>query len=195
MSYRGRKGMVWSPLFPEWHPINLTKMLDLKSQNQNVLFQEHYSWICSCSQFRAGGIVPIQFFLNSQIFFPVCFSGTCKIYQPKKKPLWSRMILHFKDCFRGKDKFGFSGAGSRGIFCYWAEFSFRASLSSDINNNYLFWESLNWSTVCAKMFVMQETKHLQSSSYILRVMSTLNYTVLRQFKNFWSFSLLLDMVM
>lgn len=152
--------------------------------------------MCNCSQFRAGCTVLIQFFLYSQIFFPVCFSGVRFTNQKntnKKIPLYCTMFLSFKDCFREKDKFGFSGAGMYGIFWYWAEF--KTSLRSAINKNCLLWESLNWSSVCAKMFAMQETKYLQSSSYILKVMSTLNYTVLRQFKNFWSFSLLLDMVL
>lgn len=54
--------------------------------------------MCDCSQFRAGGIVLIQFFLYSKIFFPVCFSGACKIYQPKKQQQ-QKKIPSIEICF------------------------------------------------------------------------------------------------
>lgn len=143
--------------------------------------------MCDCSQFRAGGIVLIQFFLYSKIFFSCLLFwsmqdlSTKKATTTKKIPSIEICFSTLRSALEERTNFVFSGAGIYGIFWYWAEFHYRASLSSAINNNCLFWESLNWSSVCPKMFAMQETKHLQSSSYILKVMSTLNYTVLRQF--------------
>lgn len=90
------------------------------------------------------------------------------------------------------DKFGLSGAGTHGSIWYWVEFSLRGRLDPVINHSCLFRESLNWSSVCTMMFVVEETKHLQSSSYVLKVMLTLSTTELRHFKNFWPFSLLLE---